>query len=647
MQHSSEGGFTTKRRKSNLGEENKFKKMKVFRMFQNKKSAAPIVHRSSRQQENQRVRQAAQRQQKVAQQPEGASLLLEQMEHVNQTNYRHLDNIGRRKSRALPPKKEIRIIEEEKSTPLETAALNGSFSFQRKTLVASKGCYNLSQYVRSSTIEEEDTTLVDISANSLLNSTPSTFTDDLDTVVEDESTDGTYSYMDFYKHSIEPIHKRNPQFVNNYSSRKDILQLTRKMSHANLNTGKPSMIFEMPELVERILMLIEDDIVLPVEHPPARRKPLSFEHAKLMYNDENLAKSIWATESETLKDFQKIKQANRTIYSCLLVNRLWHSIAKKLFLRRLFFRNDDNFQKLIGKLKLNDAALKESFKTSNTKVLLLHRLKGISQDQINLLANNIIANGNNLEWIEMYICPSVYPPISLFTSNNLLQSGPFMLKNLILAGSDSKKINNFFLKIVATNCPNLEKLDLRICEYYSDAGLIEISRNCSKIHYLNIGRFKNCDKITDSSVCAIIKNCTSLRTLGCAGCSITDITMWALAQYQSSTIERLSLNNCFKLSNDSIPRILEQNYLPSLQVLEIRNITSLTDFRPIIDFRKRKSNNGEYFLIENCETLEKRMKEQEFQIDLEISKRMLNDIASWCHDPNDGDADYKLLFNKN
>lgn len=548
------------------------------------------------------------------------------------------------------------------------------------------------------------------------------------------------SYLDYFKNTIEPIHNHQDKgtFVNQYYKKKDVTQqqqqpdvghITKKLSMASIHDAKlpatlkaslapkrpapplPSLsqsmissknrhrnkisIFELPEILERILSFVENDQILPVEKTPIRRKPLSFEHAKLIYKNEAVAKAVWNSSSnnegddklnelilanylknekeagqsldisnvteksniqsgfyannainQSIKNLQNIKVINKSMYNCLFVNKLWHKIAEKIIFRKLFFNNDTTFQKLVSKIK-NDGhnmAFKNNFKNASTNVLLLHKLKNVTQDQINMLSNYVIANGNKLEWIEMYICPTISPPISLFTSNNLSRTGPLLLKKLILAGSNSKKINNFFLKIVANNCPNLEKIDLRSCEYFTDDGLIEISKNCHKLSYLNIGRFKNCDKITDASVCFVIKNCENLKTLGCAGCFITDNTIWALANYQNHSIEKLSLNNCFRLTNNSIPIVFERNYLKNLLVLEIRNVTNISNFKPIIEFKKRKFSQGEIFLIENCEILEKRMMEQEFQMNLEISKRMLSDITVWCDDSNDGDVDFQSFI---
>ena len=86
-------------------------------------------------------------------------------------------------------------------------------------------------------------------------------------------------------------------------------------------------------------------------------------------------------------------------------------------------------------------------------------------------------------------------------------------------------------------CPDLRVLDLRACEKVTDQGLLYISKGCTKLKYLNVGRVHRGDEITSEGVQAIAQN-TQIDTLGLAGCHVGDAAIWAIAQSRGPFIER-------------------------------------------------------------------------------------------------------------
>lgn len=106
---------------------------------------------------------------------------------------------------------------------------------------------------------------------------------------------------------------------------------------------------------------------------------------------------------------------------------------------------------------------------------------------------------------------------------------------------------------------------------------------------------------------------TEVDTLGLAGCAVGDRGIWSVATHRGSKIERLSLNNCFNLSNASIPLMLPLT--PNLQVLELRGCVRITLVRPIVEFRRKWQARG--VLIEGCEVFERRMRRGEDQLSKE------------------------------
>lgn len=133
-----------------------------------------------------------------------------------------------------------------------------------------------------------------------------------------------------------------------------------------------------------------------------------------------------------------------------------------------------------------------------------------------------------------------------------------------------------------------------------------------------------------------------MNTVGLAGCHITDKTLWELTNHCNYSLERLSLNNCPLITNQSIPLILHAKYLPQLNVLEIR-FTNIDNLTPIIEFKRRQEFLGVAVLIELCERLSLRMRQQELELDKVISQRIFDDIQLWAN-LDDGDSCYRELL---
>ncbi|KAH3667439.1 hypothetical protein OGAPHI_003088 [Ogataea philodendri] len=178
--------------------------------------------------------------------------------------------------------------------------------------------------------------------------------------------------------------------------------------------------------------------------------------------------------------------------------------------------------------------------------------------------------------------------------------------------------------------PNVVHLDLRACENITDAGLYHLGTHCPKLETLNCGRHTKGNLVTDASISHIISKC-SLKTLGVAGCGISDALIWSLALQIGQQLERLSLNGCWRLTDAGLSHALMLDKFPRLAVLEIRRLTRLQHLRPVIEFKKRQSRRKIAVLVEACEELEARLKLEERTLDLEISARIFEDISEWLN----------------
>lgn len=412
-------------------------------------------------------------------------------------------------------------------------------------------------------------------------------------------------------------------------------------------------IFDVPELVHRILLFVEaQNDCQPREHTPIRRKPLSYNHALLIYGDKELAQQAMAEDNKQQK--QEQQQYHHTpsnpLFNCLLVNKLFNRITREILAKTFYFSNDTQFQKYITAISSpNIVSTPIQFQP---QLFNLHKLFHSNQSLFNkAICNNI--NFHNLTSFELFMCPKIYPSWEIF------QTCGQKLKTLVITGS--KTIDNDFCFMISQYCQNLTHLDLRACELISDSGLYQIAKTNHNLQQVNVGRKNKGYLISDVSIMPLIKNNVNLHTLGLAGTYISDVVMWQMG-HSLKLLSRLSLNNCPRLTNSGLTHVLNQPHVfPHLTVLELRFNLQLTDLTSLIHFKNRKtyqyyhqregeteaSAYGELLLVELCETLMYRMRRQELDLDKLISNKIMNDILFWINDQweNDGDLSYIDLLN--
>lgn len=384
--------------------------------------------------------------------------------------------------------------------------------------------------------------------------------------------------------------------------------------------AEPS-IFEIPEILYKIIEYADvQNTVVPQEGTPIRRKPLSSNHAMLIYGDRKQADKA-LNENIITSSYD-----SGVLFNCLQVNKLFSQVTKDILNQKLFFSDETKLHKFIQNLKNEDRKLRPS-------LFVFHKLFHAKQTAIDEISIHI--DFSNLQWLEFYMCPKFLP------TPEFLQFG-FKLKKIVITGS--KVVDDNFMHLVSKKCPNLEILDIRACELISDSGIYQIAKMCKKLTTINFGRKNKGNLITDSSLSLLIRNNPCLNTVGLAGCHITDKTLWDLAITCDVHLQRLSLNNCPYITNQSIPLILHSNLFNNVSVLELRFAHQITNFKPIIEFKRRQEFKGISMLIEVCENLCLIMREQELEMDKIISQRIFEDISNWANDNNDGDLPFHQLI---
>lgn len=371
-------------------------------------------------------------------------------------------------------------------------------------------------------------------------------------------------------------------------------------SKTQTSCGRQSSVFEVPELVHRILYFAAIQTLVP----------------DLSRAAEPGTEFLSCSKVRTLNDSLMYARKNGgVLFSCLLVNKLFYAIAKDLITEHLKFENPLHF---------------ESFATREEQVLTivkpttfeLNRMLYAKQQPLDLIAKSI--DSSRLQKLKFFMCPKLMPPLSFFTSS---------LISFTVAGS--KVVDDSLLMHLGRNCLNLKHLDLRACDHVTDAGIYAIAQSCKKLVTLNLGRKRKGHLITDNSVAFLVRNNTMLETVGLAGCSISDISMWELALKCGANLRRLSINDCVNISNNSISHILNHGMLPHLCVLEIKDVPKLDDYAPIVNFKRHQALKGITLFIKSNKLADARLKECERRIDLLVSKLIYKDLTEWLHGKDD------------
>ncbi|QWU88502.1 hypothetical protein CA3LBN_002810 [Candidozyma haemuli] len=386
--------------------------------------------------------------------------------------------------------------------------------------------------------------------------------------------------------------------------------------------SQPS-IFDIPELVHKIIVYADaQNTVVPREKTPVCRKPLSYRHALLVHGNE---KAAHLAMQGAYLDEPTPENTSNVLHTCLLVNKLFHRVAKEVLGEKLFFTDERTFGKFI-----DPAKPQHFYDGMSPKTLVLSKMFYLRQAHFASVCEKL--DLSRLEWLELYMCPKVAPTVSFLQPS---------LKTLIVTGS--KALDDFALVEVAQRCPNLQVLDVRACENVTDHGIYSIGQKCKNLTTLNLGRKKRGHLITDHSVCAVAVNNPRLTTVGVAGCYITDRSIWQLTLTCGKRLQRLSLNNCPYVSDQSVPVVLHHNLLQNLTVLEIRFVSRITNFEPIIAYKRRQAARGVNVLVETCEELFVRMRDQAKNMDRVISERVVRDISEWANGKDDDMAAADLL----
>lgn len=206
-------------------------------------------------------------------------------------------------------------------------------------------------------------------------------------------------------------------------------------------------------------------------------------------------------------------------------------------------------------------------------------LRKIKDKLINEPLQQISCHTRKLEKLDIYICDH----LADISVQNFILNNNHTLTYLSLAGCN--RITDDAVLSVARNCPNLEHLDLRACGLISDISIQSIAMHCPNLHHLNVGRVRDRERITIQSISLIAKK-TKVAVLGLAGCDMTDECLISLAKCRGRGLERISVNNCYRITNKSVQAYVK--YCPNLSVFEMKECHWIDDWSSVAELVQRK-----------------------------------------------------------
>lgn len=348
-------------------------------------------------------------------------------------------------------------------------------------------------------------------------------------------------------------------------------------------TSLPHLIFELPEILDMIMSHLD---AYSVEQAAA-------------------SKSLLVSPTPTSSPVKEARRSTGPLFNCLQVNRTWFKIARHHLLQTLVLLNELQFA-LFAAASIPCAP----------RAVVVRRLFHTPQETVDRAFQHTLAA--RLTRLEFHLCVQATPPPHLLTG---------LLQTLVLPGG--KTVDDACLETVAARCPRLAHLDVRACDRITDAGVAAIGTRCQQLEFLNIGRHRDGHKLTDASLVHVGRG-GRLRTLGVAGCGITDRGLWRVIQHLGHAIERLSLNGCHGLSDRLVAHALRAGRLPRLVVLELRGC-AVTDDRALVEFRRRQYLRGVRVVVGGDAGMEQRLRREEVKMDLEISRIIIEDLSVWVN----------------
>ncbi|KAG2230404.1 hypothetical protein INT48_008768 [Thamnidium elegans] len=112
------------------------------------------------------------------------------------------------------------------------------------------------------------------------------------------------------------------------------------------------------------------------------------------------------------------------------------------------------------------------------------------------------------------------------------------------------------IRHIVRSCPHLTNLNLSHCRLITNEGLRWLGGNSTKKNNLKVLVLQNCRQITDIGLSYLKESCHSLDSLHLGGCTrITDIGIIGLVTTSGSTIRRINMSDCSRVTGSTLQAI--------------------------------------------------------------------------------------------
>lgn len=115
-----------------------------------------------------------------------------------------------------------------------------------------------------------------------------------------------------------------------------------------------------------------------------------------------------------------------------------------------------------------------------------------------------------------------------------------------------KLLTDESIKVIASDCPTLESLNVADCKFLTDESIKAVAAGCGDLKTIDVSR---CKQLTDESIKALAGGCPKLTSLNVRNCGkLTDEAMRAAATLNE--LKRLRIFGCRKLTEKSIEHLV-------------------------------------------------------------------------------------------
>ena len=125
--------------------------------------------------------------------------------------------------------------------------------------------------------------------------------------------------------------------------RNELQQQQQQQQQQRLTSSSPS-IFEIPEIVYKIITYVDEQNTICHRINSIRRNPLSYKHALLIHGDKNPLNLPFKNHQSTNQQNQQPSSviSSSPLYNCLLVNKLFYKITSEIISTKFYSIMNNN-----------------------------------------------------------------------------------------------------------------------------------------------------------------------------------------------------------------------------------------------------------------------------------------------------------------